>query len=252
MENKEKDENYQYDSGFHPKKVKLKNNYRFYRTNIFYKIWNKLWVYFSCFVSFFPKKLLWGYKIIGKKNRKYAKGAVIVQNHVQQLDGLTFLPAFRHYRLYITMLESNLGFGYISHVFRNCGTVPIPTDPTLFKRFYRETINTLNKGYSVLVFPEAILYPYCDHVRKFHNGAFRFAYESDKKIILPCVTTFHKPKGLYKLTRRKKPCCKYNILEPYYIKDLGNKRESIDKAMDDVNKIMSDYFIKNSDYFEVK
>ena len=245
-----KDEDYKYDNGIHPKEVKLKNNYRFYRTNIFYKIWNKLWIYFATFVAFFPKKLVWGFKITGKKNKKYAKGAVLVENHVHQLDGMFLLPTFRHKRLYITMLESNLGFGYISHVFRNCGTVPIPTNPNLFKTFYRKTIETLNKGYTVVVFPEAMLYPYCDHIRRFHNGAFRFAFDSDKKLVLPCVTTFHKPKGLYKLTRRKKPCIHYNILEPYYIKDLGNKKESIDLAMNEVQKIMSDYFKEHSDYFK--
>ena len=121
------------------------------------------------------------------------------------------------------MLESNLGFGYISHVFRNCGTVPIPTNPNLFKTFYRKTIEILNKGYTVVVFPEAMLYPYCDHIRKFHNGAFRFAYDSDKKLILPCVTTFHKPEGLYKLTRRKKPCIIERRVPSFLVKIISYK-----------------------------
>jgi len=244
-----KDEDYQYDSGFHPKKVKIKEKYRFYRTNIFYKIWNKMWIYIISFIALFPKKLVWGYKIYGKKNIKYAKGAIIIQNHIHQLDGGSILPTFKHKRLYVTMLETNLGFGYISHVFRNCGAVPIPTDPLLFKKFYRKTIEILNKEYNIVVYPEAMIYPYCDHIRKFKNGAFKFAYDSNKKMILPTITTYHKPKGLYKLTRGKKPCFHYHILEPYYIEDLGNKRLSIEKACNDVQKIMSDFFIKNSDYF---
>ena len=250
MENENiKDEDYQYDSGFHPKEVKLKKNYRFYRTNIFYKVWNKLWIYIITFIALFPKKLFWGYKVYGKKNKKYAKGAVIIQNHIHQLDGGSILPTFKHKRLYITMLETNLGFGYISHVFRNCGAVPIPRDPGMFKVFYKKTIDMLNKGYNIVVYPEAMIYPYCDHIRKFHMGAFRFAYDSDKKMILPTITTYHKPKGLYKLTRGKKPCFHYHILEPYYIKDLGNKRLSIDTACKEVQELMSDFFIKNSDYF---
>lgn len=247
MDVKNDDENYQYDNGFHPKEVKLKKNYRYYRTNVFYKIWNKMWVYIALFLSFFPKRLFWGFKITGKKNRKYAKGAVIMQNHIHQLDGMITLPAFRHKRLYITMLESNLGFGYISHVFRNCGAVPIPTDPANFKKFYSDTINTLKKGYNIVVFPEAKLYPYCDHIREFHNGAIRFAYESNR-VILPCVTTYHKPRGLYKLTRKNKPCLQYNILEPYYIETRENKKETLNKALADVHKIMTDYFIEHSDY----
>ena len=33
------------------------------------------------------------------------------------------------------------------------------------------------------------------------------------------------------------------------MEDLGNKRLSLDKARDDIQKIISDYFIKNSDYY---
>ena len=249
MDNEIKDEDYQYDNGFHPKEVKLKSNYRFYRKNIFYKMLNKFWIILDTIYMIFPKYLLWGYKTVGKKNKKYAKGAVIVQNHVHPMDGFTLLSAFPSKRIYITMLESNLGFGIVSHIFRNCGCVPIPTDSTMFKKFYRKTIETLKEGYTITVFPEAMLYPYCNHIRKFHNGAFKFAYDSNK-VILPCVTTYHKPKGFYKLVRRKKPCIHYNILEPYYIEDLGNKKLSIDKAMEDVHKIMFDYYEKNSDYFK--
>lgn len=244
------DDDYVYDNGIHPKKVKLKSNYRFYRTNIFFKIWNKIWLYIISFIMFFAKKLVWGYKVIGKKNKKYAKGAIIVQNHIHQLDGGSVLPTFRHKKIFITMLESNLGFGYISHIFRNCGAVPIPTDSALFMKFYRKTTEMLNKGYTIVVFPEAMLYPYCDHIRKFHSGAFKFAYSSEKKLILPAVTTYHKPKGLYKLTRGKKPCFHYNILEPYYIKDMGNKKLTIDTAVKEVHDIMSNYFIEHSDYFK--
>ncbi len=245
-----RDEDYQYDNGFHPKAVKLKQNYRFYRTNIFFRIWNKIWLYAITFVALFPKKLVWGYKITGKKNKKYAKGAVILQNHVHQLDGGSILPTFRHKKIFITMLETNLGFGFISHIFRNCGAVPIPTSPCMFKRFYRKTVGVLNKGYNVVFYPEAKLYPYCDHIREFQSGAFRIAYHTDKKIIIPTVTTYHKPRGLYKLTRGKKPCFHYNILEPYYIKDLGNKRLSIDTACKEVQEIMTNFFINNSDYFD--
>ena len=250
MENKDiKDEDYVYDSGIHPKKVKLKSNYRFYRTNIFFRIWNKIWLYIISFIALFPKKLVWGYKIYGKKNRKYAKGAIIIQNHIHQLDGGSILPTFRGKRVFITMLETNLGFGYISHVFRNCGCVPIPTEPGMFKKFSRKTIDVLNNGYNVIFYPEAMIYPYCDHIRKFKLGAFKFAYESNNKIIIPTVTTYHKPKGLYKLTRGKKPCFHYHILEPYYVKNLGNKRLSIEKACNDVHDIMTKFFIENSDYF---
>ena len=45
-------------------------------------------------------------------------------------------------------------------------------------------------------------------------------------------------------------CIQYNILEPYYVKDMGNKRLTIDTATAEVNKIMTDYFNEHSDYYK--
>ena len=106
----------------------------------------------------------------------------------------------------------------------------------------------IKNGNNILFYAEAALIPYCDHIRNLMPGVFHYAYASTKKII-PTVITFHKPKGLYKLFRRNKPCIHYNVLEPYYMEDLDNKRKSIEKAKEDVEKIMTDYFIQHSDYY---
>lgn len=238
-----------YDNGFHPKEVKLREKYKFYHHNWPFRIWTRIVVYFIAFVYFFPKKLYWGYKVRGKKNLRHLKGYTIVSNHVHPSDAFLIVTALKNKRVYTTMIQSNLGFGAVSRLFRYGGAVPIPTDVDKFKKFMRETESTLKRGANILVYPEAALVPYCDHIREFKPGAFRFAL-SGNEIIIPSVTTFHKPKGLYKLTRRKKPCLHYNILPPYKIEELGNKKETLNKAMEDVHKIMSDYFIEKSDYFK--
>ena len=243
------DENqHAYDNGFHPKEVHLKPNYKFYRTSIGYKIWNKTIIYLFKFIMFFPKFIFWGTRIKGKKNKKHVKGSMVVSNHVFPFDIFIILTSIPTKRIYVTTLESNMGFGFVSTFFRDGGAVPIPTNTNLLLRFNRETPEMIKKGYNVLFYPEAALIPYCDHIRPMLTGAFHFAYSSTKKII-PTVITFHKPKGLYKLFRRNKPCIHYNYLEPYYMEDLGNKRLTIEKARKDVQQIITDYFIKNSDYY---
>ncbi|MBQ9900586.1 MAG: 1-acyl-sn-glycerol-3-phosphate acyltransferase [Acholeplasmatales bacterium] len=237
-----------YDNGFHPKEVHLKPNYKLYRKSIWYKIWNKTLVYICKFLFFFPKFFVWGVRVKGKKNKKNIKSSMMVCNHAFPLDIFIILTSIPTKRVYVTTLESNMGFGIVSTFFRDGGAVPIPTDSQLLRRFNKETPEMIKKGYNVMFYPEAALIPYCDHIRPLLSGAFHYAYNSNKKII-PMVITFHKPKGLYKLFRKNKPCIHYNILEPYYMEDLGNKRLSLDKARDDIQKIISDYFIKNSDYY---
>ena len=142
-----------------------------------------------------------------------------------------------------------MGFGIVSKYFRAGGGVPIPTKMNLYKRFITETPKILKNEKNILVFPEAMLMPYCDHIREFKSGAFHFAIEGANNIII-MVHTFHKPKGLYKLLRRNKPCIHLNILEPYHIEQMENKKETIAKAQSDIQKIMSNYFNLHSDYFK--
>ena len=249
MVNNEKNENqHTYDNGFHPKEVILKENFKFYLNNIFFKFFSTLLILITKFFLFFPKHLVWGFKIIGKKNKKYAKGSVIISNHIHQLDALILITSYPFKRIYCTTLQSNLGFGIVSKYFRLGGAVPIPNNLKLFKKFTKETKEALESKSSILVYPEASLMPYCDHIRPFLPGAFQFALNANAKI-LPTVYTFHKPKGIYKLTRRKKPCIHYNILNPYTIKDMGNRKLTMETAAKELNDMLSKYFIENSDYF---
>ena len=249
-ETKRDEENvHTYDNGFHPKPVHLKSNYRIYRTNIFYRFFNKVAIVLFIIMMFIPKRLFWGFKVVGRKNSKELNGSIVLSNHTHPYDVFSMITAIPTKRLYITMLESNLGFGIVSHVFRIGGAVPIPTPLDLQKKFNSDTTKIVDMGYNVLFFPEAALMPFCDHIRPFMPGAFHYVYNSKNRKIVPTMLTYHEPKGFYKLTRRHAPCIHYNILEPYYMKDLGNKRDSINKAKDDLHKIMSDYFIAHSDYY---
>ncbi len=252
MEDKEKEtpnENeHTYDNGFHPKEVHLKDDYNLYRKSLGYKIWNKILIYIFKLIMFIPKYVVWGVRVKGKKNKKNIKGSLVVSNHVFPFDVFIILTVLSTRRIYVTTLESNLGFGIVSRIFRDGGAVPIPTEAVLIRRFNKETPEMIKNGNNILFYAEAALIPYCDHIRNLMPGVFHYAFASTKKII-PTVITFHKPKGLYKLFRRNKPCIHYNVLEPYYMEDLGNKRKSIEKAKEDVEKIMTDYFIQHSDYY---
>lgn len=240
----------EYDNGFKPKEVILPDNYVFYKHGCWSRFWQKTFTLFTKFFLFFPKILVWNFKVKGKKNLKGIKKAVWIANHTHQLDCLMIMTRFINKKFYALTLQSNMGFGVVSWYFRVGGAVPIPNNTKQFIKFNKDTVAELKSKskYNILIYPEAQLVQYCDHIREFKPGAFSFAYAADM-VIIPTVMTYHKPKGLYKLTRRKKPCMHYNILEPYHFDTTLNKKDALDKANKDLNKIMSDFFIKNSDYF---
>lgn len=243
---KKNDDDYVYDNGFHPKPVVLKPNYKFYRKSLFSKFAYSLFTFMTKVALFIPNRLT-GYRVYGKKNlRKNKKGNIIISNHVLPIDGILALTSIFPVHSYTTTLQSNMGFGIVSWYFRVGGVVPIPTDLRMLKKFNEETNKALQND-NVLFYPEAHLYPYCDHIREFKPGAFHYAYSSNCKII-PCVFTYNKPKGLVKLFRRKKPCVHFHILEPYTFQDMGSKPDTIKKMTQDVHDIIEDYFNKHSDY----
>ena len=237
-----------YDVGLKPKEVKLKPDYALYQKGAWYGFWNKITLFISTVAALFPKIFVWGTRVTGKENKKKIHSCVLISNHVYPEDYLIILSELFPKSLYVTILQSNLGFGIFSWYLRLCGAVPIPTEMHMFMRFRKETPEVIKSGRCVLFYSEAALIPYCDHIRPLLPGAFRFALESTG-VIVPSVITFHKPKGFYKLVRGKKPCIHYNILNPYHIEDLGDAKLSVEKARTDVQKMMSDFFVKNSDYY---
>lgn len=236
-----------YDNGFHPKEVKLKENYVFYNQNIFFRFFSYLLILISRLWLIFPR-IFMGVKYTGRKNKKKARGAIFVANHIHPLDAFFLASAHSGKKIYVTMLQSNLGFGLFSKYLRMTAAVPIPTERRQLKRFGEATEEILEKGKNILIYPEAALMPYCDHIRNFLPGAFHYAVAFNTPII-PCCFTFHKPKGLLKLFRRKKPTIHCNFLEPYYIKQQETRRETIDYTNKEIHQIIEEYFIKNSDYF---
>ncbi len=246
--NSDKENTHVYDVGMKPKDVKFGKKYKLYKKGFWFKTGNILFLLLDSFLALLFKIFVYGMHVTGRKNIKEIHSCVLLCNHVFPLDIIIILTALFPKFLYVTVLQSNLGLGFISVLLRLLGGVPIPKDPFWFMRFSNETTDIINKGGSIVFYPEASLIPYCDHIRPLLPGAFSFAYDSTKKII-PTVITFHKPKGFYKIVRRGKPCIHYHILRPYDIKDLGDKKRSVEKARVEVQNIMSDFFIKHSDYY---
>lgn len=242
----ENENQHTYDNGFHPKEVKLKEDYLFYNTHFWFRFLAYIVKVVSRFWLFFPKVFL-GYRVKGRKNKSKVKGAIVVSNHIFVIDALLLVSSFWRRKVYVTMLQSNLGFGLASKYMRIGAAVPIPTDRRLLRKFNEETVEILKKGKNVLFYPEAALMPYCDHIRNFLPGAFHYALLADAPI-LPCCFTFHKPRGLYKLFR-KKPTIHLNILEPYYLKQCETRNETIHQATTEVQNLISEYFVNHSDYY---
>ena len=222
------------------KPVYLPDDYYFFKQPLFKRFINKIVLFFATLVSQITGKVKFGYKLKGRKNLRKVKGAILIANHIHPFDAFLSITSLYPKRAFATILQTNLGLPG-GNFMRMLGAIPIPDRKNLLIRFMEEMKYVLEvKKQKVLIYPEAALVPFSNEIREFKKGAFKFACLANVPII-PMVWTFHKPRGLYRLFK-KKPCLHLTALEPYYVEKLETKHQTIEKALNDCHKIMDDYF----------
>ena len=137
--NSDKENTHVYDVGMKPKDVKFGKKYKLYKKGFWFKTGNILFLLLDSFLALLFKIFVYGMHVTGRKNIKEIHSCVLLCNHVFPLDIIIILTALFPKFLYVTVLQSNLGLGFISVLLRLLGGVPIPKDPFWFMRFSNET-----------------------------------------------------------------------------------------------------------------
>ncbi len=171
-------------------------------------------------------RTVYGYKIVGRKNLKSLgkNGAVAICNHIHPMDCTMIDMALWKKRMYYVTLESNFRIPLARHAIRVLGGVPLSPKPHIMGEMFSEMGKAIGDGAVVQIYPEGVLRPYYRGLRSFKNGAFRLAAEQHAPIV-PMVLVQKKPKGLYRLIK-KKPCLQLHILPLLYPKEELNRHEN--------------------------
>ncbi len=140
-------------------------------------------------------KLIYGAKVVGKKNRKALgkQGAVCVCNHFNYLDTLFVRQATGYYRSYHTMGPFNNKKGLGGHIIRHGGMLPFSKNMAAMKGFMRETERLLKKGKIVNFYAEQAMWLNYQKPRPMKEGAFYYALKYGVPV-LPLFCTFRKNK----------------------------------------------------------
>lgn len=235
------------------KAVKLSKDYAFFNQNPFFKLGSFLMVLLIKILGLYVYGIFFrGLRIKGKKNLKYLKNDryILVSNHIHVLDAVWIGALLFPRKIYVTMLQSNLGLPVVGKILRIAGGIPIPETKEHMVHFLDELKNELSKKTPVLVMPEASIRPYHVGIRKFLSGAFRFAADADAKI-LPFVYVYKNPNFIQKIYM-KKPRLHLHILKPIEVEQGETKHQTLNLTKDKVHKAMSEYFNQHSDLKEVK
>jgi glycosyltransferase involved in cell wall biosynthesis/1-acyl-sn-glycerol-3-phosphate acyltransferase len=153
------------------------------------------------------------------KNRKVLKkirktGAVVVCNHVHQMDCTACAVALAWRKLLFVSLPSNFRLG-VAGIFVNIlGSVPTPVGPKETQIFVQSLSRLLRQRRLVLFYPEGERKNYDTEIRDFHRGSFYLSVDAQMPVV-PIRVVFREPDGVWKFFK-KKPCFTLVIGEPVY------------------------------------
>lgn len=220
---------------WHPLKFNVNEKYKYVPTNIFFRIISWI-VYYIIAVPILSiiLKLVYDLKIEGKENIKKLQGsAITVSNHVLVLDcAMVGLAVCGKKKIFYTTQSESFQIPFVRKLIKLLRAIPIPKGVKNKERMVKEISNLLKDNKFVHFYPEAILYPYCNKIRHFKNGAFDLAIKNDVPVV-PIVIKFRQPKGIRKILKRKKDVT-LKILEPIYFENI--LKEELNDNLDNNSK----------------
>ena len=166
------------------------------------------------------------------------KGFITVCNHVNVMDCTMLGIAVNRKDIVLTTIKENFEVPVVRLFVKALGAIPIPRSVKAMEKFSEAVGTFLQNGQVVHFYPEGILFPYYNGLRKFRRGAFTYAVKNDVPI-LPMIITYHDRHSKI----RKSPKAKIHILPPVYRNtDLETEREQIRDMQTRVTKAMQDKF----------
>ena len=219
---------------WHPLKFDVNEKYKYVPTNIFFRIISWI-VYYIIAVPILSilLKLVYDFKIEGKENIKNLQGgAITVSNHVLVLDcAMVGLAVCGKKKIFYTTQSESFQIPFVRKLIKLLRAIPIPKGVKNKERMVKEISNLLKDNKFVHFYPEAILYPYCNKIRHFKNGAFDLAIKNDVPVV-PIVIKFRQPKGIRNILKRKKDAT-LKILEPIYFENIlkEESQENLDNNL---------------------
>jgi glycosyltransferase involved in cell wall biosynthesis/1-acyl-sn-glycerol-3-phosphate acyltransferase len=175
------------------------------------------------------------------KNRKVLKkikkiGAVVVCNHVHQMDCTACAVALAWRKLLFVSLPSNFKLG-VAGIFVNIlGSVPTPAGPKETQIFVQTLSKMLRQRRIVLFYPEGERKNYYTGIRDFHRGPFYLSVDAQMPVV-PIRVIFRKPDGIWKFFK-KKPCFTLVIGEPVYPDPLLSPKTAVEDIQTRVQESM--------------
>lgn len=137
-----------------------------------------------------------GVRVKNKKNIKpfKNKGLFIYANHTSYLDAFVIQARVSGFkRTNIIGYSDTTSIFLAKHIARACGYLPVPSTLKASKKFMDAIDFYIEHGQSILIYPEAHIWPTYTKIRPFEKTSFHYPAKL-KTPIIPVVTVYRKSK----------------------------------------------------------
>ncbi|MDO4978744.1 MAG: 1-acyl-sn-glycerol-3-phosphate acyltransferase [Candidatus Saccharibacteria bacterium] len=168
----------------------LPENFKFEHTNLIYRffatllyicvlIWAFFYTVFYCRIKIHREKQATQAHETAPDASKSANAKCIYANHTSAF-GDVLVPFYYCFpkRPHLICSASNLGIPVIGPLLPMAGAIPIPNSLKKTKEFNNVIKKRLEKGETLVIYPEAHLWPGCDFIRPLEKSAFYYPAEA--------------------------------------------------------------------------
>lgn len=198
-----KDERNDEFSGIVRKTICIDENYRYINKN---KIWNLLskivYCVFALPIAYLYTKIKFGFRIENKKilNPYRKQGYFLFGNHTQ-VPGDGFIQALVSFpkKNYVVVNADNVSLKGTEQFMLMVGAMPLPTTMRGYKNFLDALHERCKQGKSIVIYPEAHIWPYYIGIRDFPQTSFNYPIRENKPVF--AFTTVYKRRKYRKIPR---------------------------------------------------
>lgn len=197
------------------KEKPIPNDYQYIPKCFLVRWWfNFVYYFFAMPILWIMLKVKYGVKVYGKKNMKGVRGAVLIGNHSNSMDGcFASVMVARPKRNFIICNKDAVQVVLGKYFTTALGALPLPDDNRGLLNLANSVDKLLKKGNTVTIFPEATIWPYYTKLRPMPSASFHYAVRSNVPVV-PFAVTYRYAKGKNKFA--KKPKVNVTICKPIY------------------------------------
>ena len=162
----------------------------------------KKWTHFFWYrmvatpVAFAYTKLVFHHQIIGKDVLRpfCGTGYFMYGNHTQDI-GDAFFPNMLNVpqENYMIVHPNNVSMPYLGRITPSLGALPLPDDRVAYRNFLNAIERRITEGHTVVIYPEAHIWPYYTKIRPFTDVSFTYPIKWNKPVF--CFTNTYQKRA---------------------------------------------------------